>query len=368
MISITAATSAVLETEASDVFAELGSAVSLVIRVDGAVRPAPNLGHEHFGYKDGISQPGVRGLTRPTNPGDPDEGLPGQTLVWPGEFVFGYPAQDAHSPTAPAPAKPLAFGWMENGSYLVFRQLAQLVPEFHAFSLARAGQLGTDPTLLEARLVGRWKSGAPLALTPLQDDVTLAGSAEHNNDFDFSLDPQQRACPYAAHIRKANPRQDFPAVGGGLASVETHRILRAGIPFGPEVSPAEAAAGLTADRDSRGLLFIGYQTSIVDQFEFVQVKWVDNPGFVFAKQRPDGTSLDPAPGPANPFPGPGIDRLIGQSLLEGDRRRFMDEPVPNYPSGSTHSTLQMPADFVVPIGGGYFFAPSITALETTLLV
>src|SRR3712207_1788283 len=59
-------------------------------------------GREHFGYRDGISQPGLRGyaaagpsdpLTPRENPLDPDQGKPGQELVWPGEFVFGYPGQ-----------------------------------------------------------------------------------------------------------------------------------------------------------------------------------------------------------------------------------------------------------------------------------
>src|SRR5438132_70871 len=62
-------------------------------------------GHEHFGFLDGVSQPGVRGqidqtfpgmkfLQQSKNPDDPGQGLPGSDLVWPGEFVFGYPGQD----------------------------------------------------------------------------------------------------------------------------------------------------------------------------------------------------------------------------------------------------------------------------------
>jgi hypothetical protein len=70
---------------------------------------------------------------------------------------------------------------MNNGSFMVFRRLNQLVPEFDDFILSSAGALGVDPVLLGARLVGRWKSGAPLALTPSQDDVTLGADPKQNN-------------------------------------------------------------------------------------------------------------------------------------------------------------------------------------------
>jgi hypothetical protein len=111
----------------------------------------------------------------------------------------------------------------------------------------------------------------------------------------------------------------------------------------------------------------------VNQFEFVQRAWVNNPGFVPFKTRPDGTPLEPPsappkPDPQNPFPGPGWDALIGQSEPPGgDRSRILDEPLPNYPYGNVRSTLKMPNDFIVPTGGAYFFVPSIKALQTVLL-
>ena len=66
--------------------------VRVVFDDTGRVR-ADQPGHEHFGFKDGVSQPGVRGLTRRQNPADDQQGLPGQDLLWPGEFVLGYPTQ-----------------------------------------------------------------------------------------------------------------------------------------------------------------------------------------------------------------------------------------------------------------------------------
>ena len=73
--------------------------------------------------------------------------------------------------------------WSTEGSFAVFRYLFQEVPEFNVFlkskpvpkdgngkSLTPAE--GSD--LLGARMVGRWKSGAPIDITPFQDDPVLA--------------------------------------------------------------------------------------------------------------------------------------------------------------------------------------------------
>jgi len=85
-------------------------------------------------------------------------------------------------------------------------------------------------------MLGRWRSGAPLELAPLEDNAWLGSNVSRNNDFGYADDPFQRACPYAAHIRKVYPRDDAP---GGEAEAQTHRIRRAGITFGPEVKPGE---------------------------------------------------------------------------------------------------------------------------------
>lgn len=96
-----------------------------------------------------------------------------------------------------------------------YRQLSQLVPEFNKFLQDNPIVLpGLDrehgSELAGARLFGRWKSGAPIDIKPTEDDPELGADPQRNNDFDFSdtLHSQTR-CPFAAHIRKTNPRQDL---------------------------------------------------------------------------------------------------------------------------------------------------------------
>jgi len=327
---VTGGTAEAVEKETQEVLEIAGNAISVTFSETGNTRPGAERGHEHFGWLDGISQPGVTDLTTP---------FPGQDLLNAGRFVFGY--QDAPAEKIP---------WMKNGSFMVFRRLKQLVPEFDKFLLDAAQALQIDPVTLGARAVGRWKSGAPMALTPSQDDTTLGVDPKQNNNFDFVDDQAQRRCPFGAHIRKTNPRGDLPQ-----DAVDTRRIIRAGIPFGPEVSAAERTSGQT--QQERGLMFVCYQTSIVGQFEFVQGTWANNPEFVspvFPKKRADGTLITV-----------GIDPIIGQAKPPAVART-MDEPAPNFPTGSVVSTLNLAQTFVVPTGGGYFFMPSISALRDVL--
>jgi len=329
----------------TELLRSMGGSIKVVHSEMGQVRPGAQRGHEHFGFLDGISQPGIRGLTRPSKPiYRADEGLPGQDLLWPGEFVFGYPGQDPHDPVRAGPSPEMEASWMKNGSFMVFRRLEQKVPEFRRFVAERAARLGMDRELLAARMVGRWKSGAPLELAPLRDNPSLGADENRNNEFGFEDDPFQRKCPYAAHIRKVYPRDD----AGSLAEAQRHRIIRAGIPFGPEVEPGE-----TTTRHSRGLMFVCYQTSIERQFEYIQRHYANNPDFVGGKTRPDGAAVIP-----------GFDPIVGQAPGGGQRR--MEEPYPNYPAGSRRTTLDLLQQFVVLTAAAYFFMPSITALRTVL--
>lgn len=371
------------------------SGVHIIFKQHGANLPGSLSGHEHFGFLDGVSQPGIRGyvsddgtnvLTPRQNPRDENQGKPGQDLLWPGEFVFGYQGQSAQKPVE-EPGDPVHAGptWADNGSFLVFRRLRQDVAGFHTFLHEQAQQLKLDPKFVGAKIVGRWPSGAPILRAAKADNASLGNDDCANNDFEFfkadpSLaqpgsppppdtvppvgtddqcmppkqsmfnaspgDQKETICPAFGHIRKAYPRDDItPAAPGDSdkseQATQTHRLLRRGIPFGPaSLSTPDAPFPDEADR---GLLFAAYMTSIENQFEFVTQKWVNNPNFKEA--------------------GVGFDLVIGQNA--GDNRvrtakLKLDDP--NHPE----TTLTAPKDWVIPTGGGYFFAPSISALENEL--
>ena len=342
-----------------------GAGWTILLEEDGKTRKLDR-GHEHFGFLDGVSQPAIRGqidqlfwdhkfLQESRNPKDPGQGLPGADLHWPGEFVFGYPAQSKKNIDDRGPVAEGGLPWMKNGSFMVFRRLSQLVPEFEKFVDDTATAGGVDPQLLAARMVGRWKSGAPVSLSPLQDNPDQGANELANNDFEFGDDGAGRRCPYAAHIRKAYPRNDITPAAAGKATefeqreasetdTQRHRLLRRGIPFGDDVSDAEQEQEATID--DRGLMFLSYQTSIDRQFEFIIKKWVNEANFAVA--------------------GAGFDPLLGQ--VPGGRARARDftGATINYPTGATGPAITLPTDFIVPTGGGYFFAPSIHALKQVI--
>jgi Dyp-type peroxidase family len=189
-----------------------------------------------FGYLDGISQPAVVGWA--TNV------LPGQAIVPNGVILTGRLGDSTLRPL-----------WAIDGTFMAFRYLQQFVPEFNKYLLDNSVQ-NTAKTLtvqegadfLGARMFGRWKSGAPLDLSPTADDASLGADPEQNNSFDYSdtlLD--ETKCPFSAHVRKMNPRADLPGVS------ITHHGFRSSTPYGPEVSASEAASNTTSQ--DRGLLF-----------------------------------------------------------------------------------------------------------------
>jgi Dyp-type peroxidase family len=340
---VTAHNRALLTFHRNQLLGFLGGSIKIVYSEIGNRRPGQQRRNEHFGFRDGVSQPGILGLTPSGWPGTtPDQRLPGQDLLWPGEFFLGYPGQDPHDMRKPGAIAPLPAPWARNGSYMVFRRLQQRVPEFNDFVRSQAARFGMYPELLAARMVGRWKSGAPMELAPMRDDPRLGGDDKRNNDFEFAEDRFQRKCPYAAHIRKVYPRDDV-----NEAEAQRHRIIRQGIPFGPEVAVGEATT-----RHSRGLMFVCYQTSIERQFEYIQ-RQANNPAFVTGKRRPGGEVVTP-----------GFDPIIGHA--PGNGLREMDEPYPNYPAGNRRTTLEMSKQFVELTAAAYFFMPSITALRTVL--
>ncbi|KAF2691607.1 peroxidase TAP [Lentithecium fluviatile CBS 122367] len=290
----------------------LSNSVQEIATLSGDVRPDDQKGHEHFGYKDGVSEPAVK---------DVESFKPGQTVVDQGVFLLGR-GDDAFQDRP---------SWALDGSFMALRKLPQLVPEFDKFLLDTAGtQESAD--LMGARFVGRWKSGAPLMKTPTKDDPELGADANRNNDFKFKANDQS-GCPFAAHIRKMNPRGDL-----GESSITSHMVLRRGIPFGPEVSDEERKSNKTTQE--RGLMFVCYQSSISSGFSFLQQTWANNPSFPF------GTTTEP-----------GFDPLIGQT--SGGGVRTMTGAF----ASNSSQPLNLLAQWVNSRGGEYFFSPSIPALR-----
>ncbi|HYP25863.1 MAG TPA: Dyp-type peroxidase [Blastocatellia bacterium] len=329
-----------------------------LIHVDrGRVRPGLMAGHEHFGFKDGVSFPAIRGrasdLTddfveqRAWPPGSEFDiyrgryAAPGRPLVWPGHFLFGYPRQKRDEPEEMRPgSEPVGPDWARNGSFLVYRRLKQDVTAFHEFLSSAASDLrnsGFDqdltPERLGALLVGRWASGWPIMRNASADQgrnlpgenyfgfseattAVLPGDANPLNP----ADPNGRVCPFAAHIRKVQPRDDATDIGP-MERTFQKLLLRRGITFGPEMDDPDA---------ERGLLFVAFQTSIVDQFEFLMNDWVNDAN--------------------KPHAGGGIDPIIG-----GAR----NSPV-LLMSGDTPHQLTVPGGWVVATGGEYMLAPGIS--------
>ncbi len=317
-------------------------------------RLLPNVGQEHFGFFDGLSQPRVKGWPRKQQSVHPEvpidaaaEAAAAEVArfeeVEPGEIVLGYLdsfGKPAEGPTVPRSVLTRDLGdasWApgrcdlgRNGSFLVFRQLAQDVPAFHAAvqgaSEATAGRdVPLSPEKVAAKVVGRWASGASLVQSPDRDP----GEAEPNGFGYAEHDLNGMRCPLGAHVRRTNPRdssEDNPA--DTLDSTRSHRILRRGRPYGQPID------GPGAD-DERGLLFLCLNTDIERQFEFIQHTWINNPFFAGLNGEIDPL-VGAHPSPCGPFTVP-------------------DDPVRRKVSGMS--------GFVTTRGGAYLFLPGVAALR-----
>jgi Dyp-type peroxidase family len=267
---------------------------------------------EPFGFRDGISHPAIEGSGIPgTNPRE----IPLKA----GEFVLGYEDEIG----GVQKTEPEILG--RNGTYVVFRKLHQRVAEFRRY-LKSNSKSSEDEELLAAKMMGRWRSGAPLALCPFHDDPELGADSRRNNDFLYQADdPAGHKTPGGSHIRRTNPRD---AAIAGVARI--HRMIRRGTAYGPPLPEGV----LEDDGVDRGLMFAFVGAHIRRQFEFVQSEWI-NDGVFFGA----GKDKDPVVG----------------SINDGESFTIPHRPV--------RRRLQGLPRFVVTRGGEYCFMPGLKALR-----
>jgi Dyp-type peroxidase family len=215
-------------------------------------------GKEPFGFRDGISHPAIEG-----------SGIAGtntrEAPLKAGEFVLGYPDETGSLPPMP---RPEVLG--RNGTYIAFRKLHQRVAAFRRY-LKEVSRSEEDQERVAAKIMGRWRSGAPLALCPNHDDPELGADGGRRNDFLFADDPTGYKTPPGSHVRRTNPRD--ASVAG---VVRLHRMIRRGTAYGPELP----AGVLDDDGVDRGLMFAFVGAHLGRQFEFVQSEWINGGTFL----------------------------------------------------------------------------------------
>jgi deferrochelatase/peroxidase EfeB len=187
--------------------------------------PPFDYAHDHFGYRDRISQPVIEGAGEEPTPGS---GAPLKA----GEFILGYP--DENGPPAGFPQPEIL---SRNGSFMAYRRLQEHVGRFREF-LHEHGKTPEEQELIAAKLMGRWRSGAPLVLAPDKDNDALGADSQRNNDFNYKqMDPHGYAVPLGAHIRRMNPRDT-------AHNMNRRRMIRRGATYGPALPEGAAEDGI----------------------------------------------------------------------------------------------------------------------------
>ncbi|WP_395312013.1 peroxidase [Mycobacterium sp. AMU20-3851] len=292
---------------------------ALLARTDGVrslshldlnATPPFNYAHDHFGFRDRLSQPVMKGSGEEPTPGSGDP-------LEPGEFILGYPDENGPVANLPQPAV-----LSRNGSYMAYRRLEEHVAVFRDY-LRGNSDTPEGEELLAAKFMGRWRSGAPLVLAPERDDPELGADPMRNNDFDYAqMDPHGYACPLGSHARRLNPRDT-------AHYMNRRRMIRRGATYGPALPE-----GAPDDGQARGIAAFIICADLVRQFEFAQNVWINDKTF-----HELGNEHDP---------------------ICGQQDGSLDFTVPRRPIRKVHKGI--PA-FTTLTGGAYFFLPGIKALR-----
>ena len=139
----------------------------LVARCDGVrslsfldlnATPPFNYAHDHFGFRDRLSQPVIEGSGEEPTPGS---GAP----LKPGEFILGYPDEDGPPANLPQPEM-----LSRNGSYMAYRRLQEHVGVFRDYLREHAetpeSRSCSPPSSWAAGAAGRRWCWRPSRTTP----------------------------------------------------------------------------------------------------------------------------------------------------------------------------------------------------------
>lgn len=291
---------------------EASPGVTLIAQLDVGL---PRTMRTHFGFVDGISRPFIDGEGGTPLPGQGDP-------MKAGEYVLGYVNELGVVATGPGPE-----ALWRNGTYVSIRKIRQRVAAFRAYLRAQA-ETPAEQDLIAAKMVGRWRSGAPLALSPLADAPDLVADKQRNNAFAYYDDDLLgRKTPVGSHIRRVNPRDGLK---DSIVNPRLHRLLRRGSAYGP-VLPDDAVED---DGQDRGIVIAFVNADPARQFEFVLSQWVNDGDFIS-----EGSRSDP---------------------IAGRRDRANDYIFPARPVRRHLTGLP---DFTVTRGGEHVFLPGIGGLR-----
>ncbi len=310
----------------------------------------------HFGMMDGISSPEFRDAAEIKNNQCPASGQPYpnrfNTHCW-GELLLGHERNDGSNtwcvpgafPTASARRKPslmaerVAYGeFFKNGSFGAVRKMGQDVDGFEKNLKDNTARLrGNWPPDLakawfKAKMLGRWENGHVITpqheipenfiVRPDSDEckrLTPVYAQGDLDNFGFGKDMEGFGCPYGAHIRRMNPRDDR------VAPFVRRPLVRRGVPYG------------NADAAEKGLLGLFFCASLEEQFEHVLGNWADN--------SPMGLPVSPLI----------KDPIIGNQV-PGNGSFEIPRP------GREPMTLLGMSAYVRTLGTSYAFFPSVSSL------
>lgn len=306
----------------------------------------------HFGYKDSFSQPRLSKVPWNTKSQRMLLGVStvdDRPIVPPYNFVITPKYFDGKATVPNYRAHPLIL----NGSFAAFRLLYQDVKAFNTFINKTAG---VSPELVAAKMCGRWFDGTPLVVSPEGPDPKLKDFDYTNFNYLNHTENQQGVkqndalgalCPYAAHIRRTNPRDDNMVTGnqdnldGTPNYAESRRIMRRAGAYGPDYEKDECPD------TQRGLVGLFICANLASQFQFIMQNWIIRNSFRQPDASPNSSRFDPLFGP----PDDSIQAYNEFDYLDADSKP------------AQYKKIDGLERFIRTDGSLYLFLPGIAALK-----